>query len=104
MVSTYGPAGCRVTPRPDARGQELPKLVLRVPGGMKGACTSRGSGPEAMSKARKGWEEKKRVHPPLVTVSFLQALVEAGAGVVRRLGQCMAKCRCHLGWQDPVHP
>lgn len=70
---------------------------------MEGACACRDGRPEAVSKPWKGWDEKKGVFPPLVTVSFLQAPVEAGAGVVRSLGQRTAKCGGHVWWQDPVY-
>ena len=58
--------------------------MLRVLGGMEGARARRRAGPEAMPKPWKSRDEKKVVHPPLVTVSFLWALVEAGAGVAAR--------------------
>lgn len=50
--------------------RELPKLELRVlGGGMEGACARRDGCPEAVSKPWKGWDEKKGVFSPLVTVS-----------------------------------
>lgn len=59
--------------------------MLQVRGRKEGACARRGGGPEAISKPSSGWDEKKGVQPPLVTVSFLWALVEVGAGVAQGL-------------------
>jgi len=67
--------------------------VLRVLGGMEGARARRRAGPEAMPKPWKSRDEKKVVHPPLVTVSFLWALVEAGAGVAARPLYSLSKYR-----------
>lgn len=92
---------CRVTPRSGTHGQELPRLVLQVPGRMEGACAHRGGGPEAGMAPHGwwslgGWDEKKGVRPPMVTVFFLRALVEVGAGVAQGLSYQTPKCGCQM--------
>lgn len=64
-------------------GRSCPSLCCGYQGrgGWKEHTPVAAVGPEAMSKPWRGWVEKKGVHPPLVTVSFLQALMEAGPGV-----------------------
>lgn len=53
-------------------------------------------GPEAISKSLSGWEEKKGVRPPMVTVFFLRVLVKVGAGVAQGLSYQMPKCGCQM--------
>lgn len=63
--------------------------MLRVLRWMEGAHARRGGSPEAVFKPWRGWDEKKGVHPPLVTIAFLWA---------GRL-----QLGWHKGWSN-VHP